>query len=206
MPPPPPPPQDPGASAAIGRLEVITGPMFAGKTTELLRRLREAAQMGAAVAAIKPAIDDRYHPTDLTTHARDAIRGRTIRHPEELAHFADAVLGLDEAHFFTAGLHRIVLMLVGRGVRVIVAGLDRTSFGEPFGEMALLLVEADEVIKLTAPCSICGRPAAHTVRMFESDEDIVIGGTGMFENRCRAHLDAPNAEGEVPFTRPPSAR
>lgn len=173
----------------LGRLEVICGPMFAGKTSLLIERAREAAAGGARVAVVKPALDDRYHPTHLTTHHGVVLEGESIGVPEDLARFEADVLVLDEAHFFESGLHRAVMGLLDRGVRVILGGLDRTSLNEPFHEMGRLLVEADEVLKLSAPCAVCGRPAVHTVRLFESREPIVIGGVGMFENRCRAHLE-----------------
>lgn len=168
--------------------------MFAGKSTELIRRLREAARGGVSVAAAKPAIDTRYHATDVSTHTGDRLEARTITGPGELAGIDAEVVGLDEAHFFRDGLHEAVMRLLDdpnhARRRVILAGLDRTSMNEPFGEMARLLIEADEVIKLTAPCAVCGRAAVHTVRLFESTEDIVVGGVGMFENRCREHLHA----------------
>lgn len=195
-------PAQPGAHPPLGRLEVICGPMFTGKTTELIRRLEEAGASGLHVLAVKPALDTRYHESALATHDARYFDGVTIGSPEELpglereslghGGLGDAhpdVLGLDEAHFFREGLHAVVMRLLGRGTRVIIAGLDRTSMNEPFGEMARLLVEADEVVKLAGECAVCGREACHTVRLFDSTEDVVVGGAGMFENRCRAHLE-----------------
>lgn len=166
--------------------------MFAGKSTELIRRLRAASDAGRTVAAVKPSIDTRYHPTAIATHTGTLFDAGTITHPGQLRSIDAEVVGLDEAHFFREGLHDAVMDLLHdaahRSRRVILAGLDRTSLNQPFGEMARLLIEADEVTKLTAPCGVCGRPAVHTVRLFESTEDIVVGGVGMFENRCREHL------------------
>ncbi len=176
-----------------GRLEVICGPMFAGKTTLLLERLSQARDAGLRVIAVKPSLDNRYHPTDITSHTGAATSAITVDRPEQLADLDADVIGLDEAHFFEAGLHSAIMALLARGSRVILAGLDRTSLNEPFGEMGALLIEADAVEKLTAPCAHCGRPAVHTVRLFPSRERIVIGGIGMFENRCRIHLNAPPA-------------
>lgn len=174
------------------RLEVICGPMFAGKSTELIRRLREAAAQGRTVAALKPAIDTRYHPTAIATHTGTKQDARTVAAASEIESERAEVVALDEAHFFRQGLHEAVMRLLNApgftARRVILAGLDRTSLNEPFGEMARLLIEADEVVKLTAPCAVCQRPAVHTVRLFDSKEDIVVGGAGMFENRCREHL------------------
>lgn len=174
----------------LGRLEVITGPMFAGKTTALVDRIDAAARAGARTVCAKPRIDTRYHPTDIVTHTGRSLAARPIDDPIELVGIAQGIdaLALDEAHFFESGLVDAIAPLLNQGLRIIVAGLDRTSLGEPFGEMAALLIEADEVVKLTAPCAVCGRPAVHTIRLFDSTERIVVGGEGMFENRCRAHL------------------
>ncbi len=191
------------AEGNLGRLEVICGPMFSGKSTELIRRLNDAADAGEAVLAVKSALDDRYHPTAVTTHDGKSLPGVTIREPGELLTLdwssasdggkgecgGGSVLGLDEAHFYEGGLHDAVMGLLARGVRVILAGLDRTSMNEPFGEMGRLMVEADEVIKLAGECAVCGRAAVHTIRLFDSKESIVVGGEGMFENRCRVHLE-----------------
>jgi len=177
----------------LGRLTVICGPMFTGKTTALIDRLRAARESGhSAVIAVKPSLDDRYHPTDLTTHHGLSLPATTIDAPEQLTELAGDVIGLDEAHFFEQGLHGPVMQLVDRGTHVILAGLDRTSMNQPFGEMGRLLIEADEVVKMLGECAVCGRPAVHTVRLFDSTEPIVIGGPGMFENRCRAHLTTPD--------------
>jgi thymidine kinase len=182
----------PNETPPLGRLTVICGPMFTGKTTTLIDRLLSAlGSGGSTVVAVKPSLDDRYHPTDLTTHDGRSLPATTIDRPEQLVGLAGDVIGLDEAHFFESGLHGPVMTLVGRGAHVLIAGLDRTSMNEPFGEMGLLLVEADEVVKLAGKCAVCGREAVHTVRLFDSTEPIVVGGPGMFENRCRAHLSAP---------------
>ena len=169
--------------------------MFTGKTTELIRRLREAADAGRRVLAIKPALDDRYHPTSLATHDGVTLPGVTVAGLADLERAlagADAdVIGLDEAHFFPAGLLDALTPSIRAGRRLVVAGLDRTSLNRPFGEMASLLIEADEVLKLAGECAVCGAPAPHTVRLFDSTEDIVVGGEGMFENRCRVHLADP---------------
>ena len=177
----------------LGALTVICGPMFTGKTTALIDRLEDAQRRtGASFAAIKPALDNRYHATDLVTHNGRTFEARTIDEPRELLALSEGVIGLDEAHFFAEGLHAAVLALVERGALVIVAGLARTSMNEPFGEMGRLLIEADEVVKLAGRCAICERPAVHTIRLFDSTEPIVVGGPGMFENRCRAHLHPPH--------------
>lgn len=165
--------------------------MFTGKSTALIERLCAARDDAQSVTAVKPVIDDRYHPTDIVTHDGRTLPARTVATPAELRGLTGDVIGLDEAHFFEEGLHDAAMALVARGARVILAGLDRTSLNEPFGEMAALLIEADEVVKLAGVCAVCGRDAVHTVRLFESREPIVVGGPGLFENRCRAHLHDP---------------
>ncbi len=172
----------------LGRLEVVCGPMFAGKSTELIRRLVQASEAGLEVLGVKPALDDRYHPTAIATHTQMTFEGVTVTDASELTDLQADVIGLDEAHFFDHGLREAIGVLLARGTRVVIAGLDRTSFNEPFHEMGALLVEADEVTKLEGVCSICGRRAVHTVRLIEADEDIIVGGEGWFANRCRAHL------------------
>ncbi len=178
----------PAEAPPLGRLEIICGPMFAGKSTELIRRLTTARAEGQRVLAVKPALDDRYHPTAIATHDGKTLEGTTITAAHELGELEADTIGLDEAHFFEDGLHQAVAALLAGGTRVILAGLERTSFNEPFGEMAALLIEADEVIKISGTCSICGRPAVHTVRLIPADDTIIVGGAGMFANRCRDHL------------------
>jgi len=182
---------DQSADPPLGRLEVICGPMFAGKTTRLIERLDAALREGRSVRAVKPRIDDRYHATAIATHDGLRLPATVIDEACDLAGVEAEGVGLDEAHFFEEGLAESARALLERGTRVVLAGLDRTSMNQPFGQMGLLLIEADEVVKLTAPCAVCGRPAVHTVRLFDSTERIVVGGEGMFENRCRAHLHAP---------------
>ena len=166
--------------------------MFAGKSTLLIDRLREAAAEGLTVLAVKSALDDRYHANAIATHNGGLLDAQTIGSPADLADLVRSerpdVVGLDEAHFYEEGLFEVVSAIVASGIRVILAGLDRTSLNEPFGEMARLLIEADEVVKLAGSCAVCRRPAVHTVRLFDSTESIVVGGVGMFENRCRLHL------------------
>ncbi len=171
----------------MGRLDVITGPMFSGKTTELLRRLQAAQQTGSVVVAVKPRIDTRYHPTDLVAHTGESFPARCIDAPAELLKIEADVIGLDEAHFLRENLIAVIVELLDRGCHVICAGLDRTSFHVPFDEMGRLMCEANTVVKLTARCSVCGEPATHTQRLIDDERDIVIGGEGMFEPRCRTH-------------------
>jgi thymidine kinase len=172
----------------LGHLTLICGPMFAGKSTALIERLRTHQQQGRRVVAVKPARDDRYDDHRLATHAGGRFEALAIDAPGALpvAVSGAEVVGIDEAHFFGAALVGPVLALLGAGRRVLVAGLERDHRGEPFEPMPRLLCEADEVVKLSGPCAVCGRPAVHSQRMTASRERIVVGGAGMYEPRCRA--------------------
>lgn len=175
------------ARSAFGRIEVICGCMFSGKTTELIRRLRAAEASGRRVVGVKPARDTRSGEDHFATH-----HGVTL--PARSAHDAAGVLalgeeaqvvGVDEAHFFGAALAPACAELAARGRRIIVAGVDRDHRGEPFDPFPALLCEATEVLRLTAPCARCGRPAAHSQRLVQGDDRIVVGGAGAYEARCR---------------------
>jgi len=184
-------------SATVGRLEVICGPMFSGKTTELVRRLMHARMAGAGVLGIKPVSDQRYHDQDISTHTGDRFPAATISVAAEIGPLArvPGVVGIDEAHFFGVPLLEECVRLVAAGKRVIVAGVERDHRGGPFEPFPNLLCEADEVLKLSGPCAVCGRPAVHSQRMIASEEAIVVGGAGMYQARCRACFQAPQGEG-----------
>lgn len=177
------------------RLEVICGPMFAGKTTELIRRIEEARTHGHAVAVFKPASDGRYAAASLVTHAGASIVGTPVGAAAEIvAASGDAeVIAVDEAHFFGQSLASACATLLGLGRRVIVAGVERDHTGLPFEPFPTLLCEADEVVKLSGPCSVCGRPAVHSQRMNSASGRIVVGGAGMYEARCRVCFEPPRA-------------
>jgi len=192
-----------GGEGPAGRLEVICGPMFAGKTTALIAALERVRRAGETcrVWAFKPALDGRYHPTALASHAGGRFEARAVEHAGEIEEAvlggggsaggerdrpARAVVGIDEAHFFGAALVGPVRALVDSGCRVVVAGLERDHRGEPFEPMPALLCEADAVTKLVAACARCGGEAVHTQRLVASGSRIVVGGAGMYEPRCRA--------------------
>jgi len=171
-----------------GRLEVICGPMFSGKTTELIRRLEESQTKGLRVASFKPATDHRYSAHDMVSHSGRASPAQAVGDPREIARSVDRadVFAIDEAHFFGADLTGVCERLVRSGRRVIVAGLERDHFGRPFEPFPALLCEADEVVKLSGPCAVCGGPAVHSQRMVNVPGRIVVGGRAEYEPRCRA--------------------
>jgi len=188
----------------VGRIEVITGPMFSGKSEELIRRLKRARIARQRVACFKPDIDLRYHRTAIASHSAQTHEAVTV---PNVSHLRQAlyqqlpdveVIGIDEAQFFDASIVQLTGELVHLGKRIIIAGLDTTFTGDPFGPIPALMAIADEVTKLSAVCIVCGSPAIHTQRLGASRELVVVGAAGIYEARCRAcfrpYLDAPENE------------
>ncbi|MCD5407770.1 thymidine kinase [Candidatus Bipolaricaulota bacterium] len=183
-----------------GKLEVITGCMFAGKTEELLRRVERARIARKRVLLFKPHLDTRYSEREVVTHYGRALPCRRLPTDISWTPFLELVtdhglgdtdvLAFDEAHFFGEGFPALCEALVARGKRVIVAGLDLNFRGEPFGPMPELLALADEVTKLQAVCVVCGGPATRTQRLIDGEParegpEILIGGLESYEARCR---------------------
>ncbi len=174
-----------------GRMEVITGPMFSGKSEELIRRLRRARIARLRVLCYKPDLDVRYHRTAIASHSAqtlEAVTVATVEHLKaELFPILDEVevIGVDEAQFFDVALVPLALELVHRGKRVILAGLDTTFAGEPFPPIPDLMAVADEVTKLSAVCMRCGAPAIHTQRLGADQSLVLVGAAGLYEARCR---------------------
>jgi thymidine kinase len=178
-----------------GSLDVICGPMFSGKSEELLRRVRRAEIAQLAPLLFKPSLDDRYGEADVVSHAGSRLRcisiagsGDIERHPG-LA--AALVVAIDEVQFLDERVVEVALRLVGRGIRVLAAGLDRDFRGEPFGPMPQLLAHADDADKLHAICQICAGPATMTQRLVDGrpagrdDPVILVGASESYEARCR---------------------
>ena len=174
-------------SVPHGSLEVTTGPMFSGKTEHLIQRLTSLQAMMKAVVALKPAIDNRYAQDALVSHsgvAFPAVRVQT--NPRvSLAPLADhGAVGIDEVQFFGLWIVDEIKTLLALGTDVYVSGLDLTSKGEPFGPVPALLCLADNVVKVSAVCSRCGRPATRTFRRQDIPDEVLIGGAEMYEPQC----------------------
>lgn len=184
-----------------GRMEVITGPMFSGKSEELIRRLKRAQIARLRIASFKPEIDLRYQPDAISSHSAQTIQAVAVRDVDRLravlfpALDTVDVVGIDEAQFFDELLVGLAMELVEAGKRVVLAGLDTTFAGEPFAPMPALMAIADEVVKLSAVCMVCGAPAIHTQRLGASQQLVMVGAAGMYEARCRACF---RPEGDVP--------
>ncbi len=167
-----------------GRLEVITGPMFCGKTDELLRRLRRAIIAKQKIQVFKPGFDVRYSSEKVTSHAGNEYDAVPIESISEIPSLLDdgvTVVAIDEAQFFDEEIIPVVQDLVDRGIRVIIAGLDMDFRGVPFGSMPELLAQAEIVDKLHAICMVCGEEATRTQRLVDGepayfDDPIIIVG------------------------------
>lgn len=170
-----------------GWLEVICGPMFAGKSSHLLERHRTFTQQGLRVDAFKPARDTRYCAQQIMTHDGAALKATAISAAADITASPQpaSVILIDEAHFFGNALITPVMQLVQMGRRVIVAGVDKDHRGNAFVPFPHLLIEADSVTKLHARCHQCGAPAIHSQRMIDDDSPIVVGGADLYEARCR---------------------
>ena len=177
-----------------GWLEVVCGPMFSGKSEELIRRLRRAEIAGQRALIVKPRIDDRYDIGHVVSHAGAKMRAVAISRPEDIAGLADGydVVGIDEVQFFPDAIVPAIDLLVERGSRVVVAGLDQDFRGLPFGAMPELMCRAELVDKLQAVCHRCGGPATMTQRLLDGrpapadGATIVVGALDSYEARCRA--------------------
>ena len=172
----------------LGWIEVICGPMFSGKSEELIRRLRRTEIARQRVQIFKPGIDDRYSENHIVSHSELKIRSMGVKDAAELESRLDLrteVIGIDEAQFMGEGIVPLVIRLADMGKRIVIAGLDTDYLGRPFHPMPELLAVADEITKTLAICMQCGNPAKHTQRLIASEELIVVGATGMYEARCR---------------------
>jgi thymidine kinase len=172
----------------IGWIEVICGPMFSGKSEELIRRLRRARIALKRVQVFKPAIDNRYSADEIVSHGDQRMESEVVASvPEILARLSPRtqVIGIDETNFFGTDLIELTAHLADAGKQVIVAGLDTDFMGRPFPPMPDLLCLAESITKTLAICVRCGNPAKHTQRLVESEDLIVVGAAGMYEARCR---------------------
>ena len=183
-----------------GRVEVICGSMFSGKTEELIRRVRRAEIAKQKVQVFKPDIDIRYAVQRVTSHNGQDFEAIPVKDAQELMSRVQAdttVVAIDEAQFFDSGIEHITELLADQGIRVIIAGLDMDFRGEPFGPIPALLSRADEVQKLHAICMICGEDASRTQRLVNGepahydDPIIMVGASEAYEARCREHHVVP---------------
>jgi thymidine kinase len=173
---------------SMGWIEVVVGPMFSGKSEELIRRLRRAEIGKQRVQIFKPIIDQRYTKNGIVSHSGLEIPSELVATGSDiLAKVAPRteVVGVDEAQFLGDSIVDACVKLADLGKRVIVTGLDTDFMGRPFEPMPRMLAVAEEITKLLAICMQCGNPAVHTQRLVASEDLIVVGAAGMYEARCR---------------------
>ena len=170
-----------------GRIEVVCGSMFSGKTEELIRRLRRAKFARQRVEIYKPAIDKRYSEEEVVSHDSNTIMSTPIDSSAQILLLSSDidVVGIDEAQFFDDGLVDVCNELANRGVRVIVAGLDMDYRGVPFGPMPALCAIADDVQKVHAICVKCGALAYVSHRKVHGDKRVMLGEMQEHEPLCR---------------------
>lgn len=170
-----------------GRIEVVCGSMFSGKTEELIRRLKRAKFAHQKVEIFKPALDTRYSDVEVVSHDSNHITSTPIESSTSMLLLADDVdvVGIDEAQFFDADLVNVCEELARRGTRVIIAGLDMDFKCQPFGPMPALMAIADEVTKVHAICVRCGNLAYVSHRLVEGDKQVLLGEKAEYEPLCR---------------------
>lgn len=170
-----------------GRVEVVCGSMFSGKTEELIRRLRRAQFAKQKVEIFKPAIDVRYSEEEVVSHEGNSIPSTPVDSSASILLMAQEsdVVGIDEAQFFDEHIVEVCNELASRGIRVIVAGLDLDFKGVPFGPMPALLAIADEVTKMHAICVRCGALAYVSHRIVAGEKQVLLGEKQEYEPLCR---------------------
>lgn len=177
----------------MGWIEVICGPMFSGKSEELIRLLKRAEIARQRVQIFKPIIDVRYSNDEIVSHSDLRIKSEVVNSADEIMDRVSPrteVIGVDEANFMGPGLVDVATRLADLGKRVLIAGLDTDYLGRPFEPIPTLLALAEQITKTLAICVRCGNPAKFTQRLIASDDLIVVGATGMYESRCRRCFEA----------------
>ncbi len=178
----------------MGTLEVICGPMFSGKSEELIRRLQRTLYAKQTTIIFTPSIDTRYKANSISSHNGRTLKAVPIQNSSDMLKYIDEktqVVGIDEVQFLSGNTIEIIMSIVNQGKRVICAGLDKTFKGEGFGIVPELLALADDVTKLSSICMVCGNEATYTQRLIDNkpasynDPIILIGASDSYEPRCR---------------------
>lgn len=171
-----------------GRIEVVCGSMFSGKTEELIRRLKRAKFAKQKVEIFKPAVDTRYSEEDVVSHDKNTFSSTPVDTAASILLLTSEidVVGIDEAQFFDSGLVDVCDQLASNGIRVIVAGLDMDFKGRPFGPIPALCAIAEEVSKMHAICVKCGDLANFSHRTIKNDKQFLLGENEEYEPLCRA--------------------
>ncbi len=177
-----------------GWIEIICGPMFSGKSEELIKRLRRAQIAKRRVQIFKHGMDSRYDATSIVSHSQMSLPGVAISDITDILELVDdrtELVAIDEGQFFGDEIVDVVNKLANQGKRVIVAGLDLDFLGNPFGPMPKLMCSAEYVTKQLAICMSCGDPANFTQRLTSDTAQVVVGANEIYEARCRRHYEPP---------------
>jgi thymidine kinase len=175
-----------------GWIEVVCGPMFSGKSEELIRRMIRVKIARIPVQVFKPGLDNRYAEAEVVSHSAHSVEAIPVEDSRQLLHGIEdvtEVIGIDEGQFFDDGLVEVAEQLAHAGKQVIVAGLDLDYLGRPFQPIPLLANRAEYVTKMLAVCHRCGGPANFTQRTVDSEDLVVLGATDSYEARCRQCFD-----------------
>lgn len=191
--------------ASQGWIEVIAGPMFSGKSEELIRRVTRYHLARVPTQTFKPALDTRFAIGEVVSHSKLTTAAQPVTSSEELLRAVEdrtVVVGVDEGQFFDEGLVQVADLLAGAGKQIIVAGLDLDYLGRPFEPIPSLMLRAEYVTKALAVCHRCGGPGLFTQRVVDSDELVVLGADDAYEARCRRCYDPaesrqPSLEGVI---------
>lgn len=184
-----------------GWIEVISGCMFAGKTEELIRRINVLSYAKKNIIVFKPKIDNRYSDSEIVSHSGAKVPCLVVEKAQDILKKIEAdieVVAIDEVQFFDKDIVEVCEYLADKGIRVMVAGLDKDFRGESFGVMPELLTRAEFVTKLTAVCAKCGAPATRTQRLVNGkpagfeDPIVMVGADESYEPRCRHCHQVPN--------------
>lgn len=174
-----------------GYLHVIAGPMYASKSTELLRLLKREIDQGRPVLCVKPELDTRRDLSRVTTHSGRRMEATRVSTSLDLLPLVEekgvTLLGIDEAQFFDSELPAACEALTAAGVDVYACGVNLDYLGRPFGVMPTLMAQADSIDHRVAFCTVCGHPATRSYRVPEKDQgdQVQVGSKGMYEARCR---------------------
>lgn len=188
-------------NSRLGWVEVVCGPMFAGKSEELIRRVKRIEYAKKKIIVFKPLIDNRYSEDEVVSHNKRRTKCYNLKHSSEVEKYITPDLyavAFDEVQFMDEGILKVIDDLANRGIRVICAGLDNDFRGEPFSIMPQLLCMAEYVTKLTAICNVCGANATRTQRVvngkpaYYEDPIIIIGASEAYEPRCRQCHEVPH--------------
>lgn len=184
-----------------GWVETITGCMFAGKTEELIRRIKVLEFAKKEIMVFKPVIDNRYSETKVVSHAGSSVESHVIKDAAEILEYvkdSTQVVAIDEVQFFDMNVCDVCNELADKGIRVMAAGLDTDFRGEPFGPMPKLLTQAEFCTKLAAVCNKCGAPGTRTQRIVNgkpasyNEPIVMVGAAESYEARCRHCHEVPD--------------